>query len=176
MDTFNPLDGLIRGRPKLIEVLWYLFKVLFFLSSLPWPYFLKRAILRAFGAKVGADVVIKPRVNILFPWKLTLGNYCWLGEESWILNFEPITIGDHVCISQRAFLCGGNHDYRTSDFKYRNGPIVIEDGVWIGASVFISPSIAIRSYAVITAGSIVTRDLPSGQVCSGNPCAPIKVR
>jgi acetyltransferase-like isoleucine patch superfamily enzyme len=37
-----------------------------------------------------------------------------------ILNFEPVTIGAHACLSQRAFLCGGNHDYRDPTFRYRN--------------------------------------------------------
>ena len=176
LDLFSASKGLDRGRSKLVEIAWYLCKCAFFLSALPWPGALKRALLRMFGARLGRGIVIKPRVNIHFPWKLTLGDHCWLGEDCWLLNFEPFEIGDHVCISQRAFLCGGNHDFRAADFPYRNAPIRVQRGAWIGANVFVAPGVTVGEYAVATAGSIVVQDLPAGQICSGNPCRPVKPR
>jgi putative colanic acid biosynthesis acetyltransferase WcaF len=92
------------------------------------------------------------------------------------LNFEPVTIGAHCCVSQRAFLCTGNHDYREPDMRYRNQPIQIEDGAWVGAQVFVGPGVAIGLDAVILAGSIVKANIPPGMVCSGNPCRPNKPR
>jgi putative colanic acid biosynthesis acetyltransferase WcaF len=176
LDSFNSKRELDRGASKLKESLWILIRALFFQSPLPWPRALKRHLLRSFGAQVGEGVVIKPRVTIHFPWKLSIGDYSWIGEEVFILNFEQCTIGAHCCISQRAFLCGGNHDFRAMDFKYRNGPIVIEDGAWVGAQTFIAPSITIGQEAVITAGSVVSHSMPSGMICSGNPCEPVKER
>ncbi|MEM0966354.1 MAG: WcaF family extracellular polysaccharide biosynthesis acetyltransferase [Verrucomicrobiota bacterium] len=176
LDTFNPTDGLDRGRSRVVEAAWYLTKCLFFLSPLPWASSLKRTLLRRFGAEVGAGVVIKPRVNIHFPWKLTIGDHSWIGEEVFILNFESCTIGSHCCISQRAFLCGGNHDYTDPRFRYRNGPITLKGGAWVGAQVFVAPNVVINEEAVATAGSVVTGDLPSMMICSGNPCLPIKKR
>ncbi len=176
LDTFNPIDGLDRGRSKFIELIWYLFKMLFFLSSFPWPQKLKHLILRSFGAKVGKGVNIKPRVNIHFPWKLELGDYCWIGEEVFLLNFEKQSIGKHACISQRSFLCGGNHDFRREDFRYRNGPISIGDGAWIGANGFVAPGVTVGIDAVTVAGAVITQDLPQGMICGGSPCIPIKER
>lgn len=176
LDQFDPRLGLDRGRSKPCEMLWYLMKCFFFLSPLPWPTRLKCCILRWFGAKVGVGVNIKPRVNIHFPWKLELGDWCWIGEEVFILNFEPITIGAHVCVSQRAFLCGGNHDFRDPTFRYRNGPITVEDGAWVGAQVFVAPGVTIGNHTVITAASVVTHDQPSGMICSGSPCEAQKPR
>ena len=176
LSLFNSKIGLERGRSISIEIIWYIVKRIFFLSSIPWPNSIKVFLLRVFGARVGRGSVIKPRINIHFPWKLELGDYVWLGEEVFILNFEPIRVGSHVCISQRSFLGGGNHDYRDLSFKYRNGPINIKDGAWIGAQTFIGPNVTISRYSVVTAGSIVTRDLPEGMVCSGNPCAPERKR
>ncbi|TVR53720.1 MAG: colanic acid biosynthesis acetyltransferase WcaF [Puniceicoccaceae bacterium] len=176
IDTFDASKGLDRGRPGWVEALWYLAKSVFFLSALPWPQFIKHGLLRAFGARVGTGVNIKPRVNIHFPWKLELGDWSWLGEEAFILNFEPVRIGRHACVSQRVFLCGGNHDYRRPDFAFRNGPITIDDGAWIGAQAFVGPGVTVGIDAVVTAGSIVTRNLPPGMVCSGNPCVPVKPR
>lgn len=175
-DLFDASKGFDRGRPKPVEALWYLLKCAFFLSPLPFPSRLKCAILRAFGAKVGRGVVLKPRINIHFPWKLSIGDHAWIGEEVFILNLEPVSIGAHCCLSQRAFICTGNHDYRRPDMAYRSQPIVIQDGAWVGAQVFVSPGVTIGTDAVITAGSVVTRSLPAETLCSGNPCVPVKPR
>jgi len=175
-DLFDPGKGLDRGHSRLVEAAWYLLKCTFFLSPLPFPSPIKIRILRWFGASVGRGVVIKPRVNIHFPWKLSIGDHTWVGEEVCILNFEPVRIGAHCCISQRAFLCTGNHDFREPDMRYRNRPIIVEDGAWVGAQAFISPEVTIGTDAVITAGSVVTKSQPAKMVCSGNPCVAVKHR
>jgi len=175
-DLFQSAEGLDRGRPFMIEAIWYLLKCALFLNPLPIPSSLKRFVLRRFGARIGNGVVIKPRVNIHFPWKLTVGDHAWIGEEVFILNFEPVVIGEHCCISQRVFLCTGSPDYRKPAMPYRNQPITIEEGAWIGAQVFVSPGVTIGSEAVITVGSVVTRDQPTAMVCSGNPCVPVRKR
>ncbi len=176
LDQFDPQRGLIRGRSRSVEAIWYLLKCTIFLSPLPWPSSFKVFLLRLFGARVGRGIVLKPRVNIHFPWKLEIGDFTWIGEEVFILNFEPVTIGSHVCISQRAFLCAGNHNARDPAFSYMNAPISVGDGAWIGACSFIAPNIKIGSEALICAGSIVTSHVGSNSVFSGNPAAQISVR
>jgi len=176
LGDFDSSVGLDRGASKFKEAIWYLIKTFFFLSALPYPNSLKIKILRSFGAKIGKGVVIKPRVNIHFPWKLIIGDDAWIGEESFLLNFETLTIGDNVCISQRAFLCGGNHDFTVSEMPYRNGPITLMPGCWIGASVFISPGVTIGIDTVVTAGSVVTNTLESNSIYKGNPLVYIKPR
>jgi putative colanic acid biosynthesis acetyltransferase WcaF len=159
-----------------VEAVWYVLKCLFFLSPLPWPSSFKCALLRLFGATIGRGVYLKPRLNVHFPWKLRIGDHAWVGEEVFILNFEPVAIGAHCCISQRAFLCTGNHDYRAAEMPFRNRPITVEDGAWVGARSFVGPGVTIGTEAVITAGSVVTRNQPARMVCGGNPCVPIKPR
>lgn len=173
---FDRKKGFDRGMPLFVEALWYLIKINFFLTPFPWPSSLKRFLLRAFGAKVGRGVVIKPRVNVTFPWKFSIGDYSWIGEESFLLNLEAIHVGSQCCISQRAFLCTGNHDYHSTDMSYRNMPIQISDGAWVGAQVFVGPGVNIGVDAVISAGSVVTKDLSGSFIYSGNPCVPIKSR
>ncbi|MBU3028344.1 WcaF family extracellular polysaccharide biosynthesis acetyltransferase [Zobellia galactanivorans] len=155
LNDFDPSIGLDRGASKLKELCWYVIKVIFFLSALPYPSSLKVWLLKLFGAKVGKGLVLKPRVNIHFPWKLEVGDHVWIGEEAFLLNFEKLTIGHNVCISQRAFLCGGNHDYRNPAMPYRNGPITLKNGVWVGACCFIGPNVTIGSDSVITVGSVI---------------------
>jgi putative colanic acid biosynthesis acetyltransferase WcaF len=169
-DLFDGRQDLTRGRSKAVEAAWYLIKCAFFLSALPWPSSLKRALLRLFGARIGAHVYIKPRVNVHFPWKLEVGDHTWIGEEVYLLNMEPIVIGAHCCISQRAFLCTGNHDFRQVSMPFRNRSIVVEEGAWIGAQSFVGPGVTVGSEAVVAAGSVVTKSLPRGMRCAGNPC------
>lgn len=173
---FDPTDGLKRGASGFKESMWYIVKMLFFLTAFPVPQVFKAVLLKWFGARIGRGIIIKPRVNIHMPWKLEMGDYCWLGEEVFILNFEPVKIGKNVCISQRTFLCGGNHNYRDPAFKYRNGPITIQDGAWIGANCFVGPNITVGTDTVVAAGSVVTSDLDANSIYRGNPACRIKSR
>lgn len=176
LDLFDARIGLDRKASRLKESAWYIVKVLFFLSPIPYPSSIKVLLLRLFGARLGKQIIIKPRVNIHFPWKLKVGNNVWIGEEVFLLNFELLSIGDNVCISQRAFLCGGNHNYKISSMPYRNGPITIRNGCWIGASVFIGPNSVIGKNSVVSAGSVVTKSVEENGIFRGNPALLIKKR
>lgn len=176
LGDFDAAAGLDRGAGKLKEITWYFVKVIFFLSAIPYPNSWKRTLLKLFGAKVGQGVIIKPRVNIHFPWKLVIGDHVWIGEEAFLLNFELLTIGNNVCISQRAFLCGGNHDFRVPHMPYRNGPIMLMDGCWIGASAFIAPGIIVGADSIITAGTVVTASVGENGIYKGNPLVYVKQR
>jgi putative colanic acid biosynthesis acetyltransferase WcaF len=176
LDLFDSKLGLERGASKPKEILWYLIKIIFFLSAIPYPSKLKVFILSVFGAKIGTGVVIKPRVNIHFPWKLAIGNNVWIGEEAFLLNFELLSIGNNVCISQRVFLCGGNHDYKNPSMPYRNGIITLESGCWIGASSFVGPNVVIGTDTVVAASSVVTQSLSENSIYKGNPIQFVKKR
>lgn len=126
------------------------------------PRRLRPVILRAFGATVGTGVTIRPAVKIHWPWKLAIGDDTWIGEESWLLNLEPITIGSDVCISQRAFLCTGSHDHDSPDFRYDNGPIVVEDGAWIALGALVLRGVTVGRGVVVPAGAVVRRNLTDG--------------
>ncbi len=173
---FDSSLGLDRGAGKLKELCWYIIKTFFFISAFPYPQRFKIFLLRSFGAKIGNGLVIKPRVNIHFPWKLEIGDHVWIGEEVFILNFELIKIGDNVCISQRAFLCGGNHDYKISSMPYRNGPISLNDGCWIGACCFIGPHVNVGTDSIVTAGSVATSSIDANGIYKGNPAVFQKKR
>ncbi|MCX6889991.1 MAG: putative colanic acid biosynthesis acetyltransferase [Verrucomicrobia bacterium] len=165
-----------RGAGPLKEGVWLLVSRLLFQLCPVSLSAIKCAVLRCFGASVGHAVVIKPGVKITFPWKLTIGNHVWLGEECWLLNLAPITIGDNVCISQRAFLCTGNHDYKSPTFDLITKTIRVEQGAWVGAGGFVGPGISVGSHAVLTAGSVATKDLKAYWIYQGNPAVPVKER
>ena len=176
LNSFDPTIHFNRGKSTASFAAWYLVKCVFLLSAFPWPSSLKVALLRLFGASVGRDVVIKPRANIHFPWKFSLGSHAWIGEGVEIYNFDPVIIGSHVCLSQQVVLCSGDHDFRDSRFSYRNSPISIEDGVWLQARAFVCPGASVGRESVVTACSMVKGDLPGNRVCSGSPAIPLSIR
>lgn len=137
---------------------------------------LKVWTLRLFGAKIGNNVVVKPKINIKHPWKLTIGNHCWIGESVWIDNLAEVTIEDNVCLSQGAFLICGNHNYKKSTFDLMVAPITIREGAWIGAKSIVGPGVTVESHAVLSLGSVASGNLETYTVYRGNPAIKIKDR
>jgi putative colanic acid biosynthesis acetyltransferase WcaF len=158
-----------RGVPFWKEVLWWFARTIFFEPWFPQPSRLRCAVLRAFGAKIGRGVVIRSQVNINFPWRLEIGDHVWIGEEVMILSLDRVRIGSHVCISQRAFLCTGSHQFKKETFDLVTKPIVVEDGCWIAAGAFIGPGVTLRRNTVCAAGAVVMRGAGPNVVLAGNP-------
>lgn len=169
-------DGFNRGAPRWKELCWLLVSAVFFRHSLSLWNGAKIFWLRRFGAKVGKGVLIKPQVQIKFPWKLSIGENTWIGEHVWIDNLAPVTIGANVCISQGAYLFTGNHDYKKTSFDLIVKPIVIEDGAWIGARTVVCPGVKAGSHAVLTAGSVATGNLQAFGIYQGNPAMEVRRR
>jgi putative colanic acid biosynthesis acetyltransferase WcaF len=152
--------GYDKGRPLVVQALWVAVQNLLFMAW--WfPARLRPPVLRAFGATVGDGVLIRHRVRILWPWKLSIGDGAWIGEGAWLLNLEPITIGADVCVSQEAFLCTGSHDHRSPTFEFDNAPIVVETGAWIAARAVVLRGVTVGAGAVVGAGQIARRDVAS---------------
>lgn len=126
-------------------------------------------LLRLFGAHVGVRCRIKPGLRVKYPWRLYVGDACWLGEDAWIDNLAIVRIGDRVCISQRAYLCTGNHNYRSPGFDLCPASINIESDVWVAACAIVSPGCRIGSGSVIAIGSVVKGTIPAESIVSGNP-------
>lgn len=164
------------GAPYWKQLLWYfvgspLFKSYLFPISIS-----KVLIIRLFGAKVGKGVRIKPGVYIKFPWRLTVGDFVWIGENAWIDNIAPVTIESHVCLSQEVYLCTGNHDWNDPNFKLIPAPIYIHESSWIAAKCSIGPGVVIGRGAVLTLGGVTGRSLEPMTIYAGNPAQPIKER
>lgn len=164
------------GKNGLIQALWYFTNVLFFLNPLNPVSSLKVFLLRLFGAKVGKGVVIKPAVNIKYPWRLKIGNHSWIGEKVWIDNLADVEIGDNCCLSQTAMLLCGNHNYKKSTFDLITRKIILENGVWIGAYAVVTLGVICGSHMVLTVNSVLTQDAEPYKIYSGNPAKPLKTR
>jgi len=158
-----------RGASRGKEAVWALARWIFFQNALPWPSSLRVALLEMFGAKIGARVVIRANVNISFPWRLQIGDQVWIGEDVGILSLAQVTIESNVCISQRAYICTGSHDFRRKDFKLKAAPITVRTGGWVAAAAFIGPGVEIGAGSIVSAGSVVLENVPANVLVQGNP-------
>jgi putative colanic acid biosynthesis acetyltransferase WcaF len=164
------------GKNLFIRFLWYFINCIFFLNPLNPSSRLKILLLRIFGAKVGKGVVIKPSVNIKYPWRLKIGNHVWIGEKVWIDNLADVEIDDHVCISQGAMILTGSHDYTKVTFDLKVEKIVIKTGVWIGAKSIINKGVTCETHSILSALSTTTKNLDAYSIYMGNPAIKIKER
>lgn len=165
-----------RGRNTFIVQLWWLIQSLLFNTSPQFLYGYRRFLLRLFGAKIGKKVIIRPSVKITYPWKVSIGDYSWIGDDVNLYSLGEIEIGKNVVISQKSYLCTGSHDFTKSDFPIYSKKIIIQDECWIATDVFVAPGIAIKKGTVVGARSSVYNNLSSNKVCIGNPAKEIKDR
>lgn len=164
------------GSNAIGRLLWYLFNFLFVKCHWMPASSIKCKILRLFGARIGKGVVIKPGVSVKYPWRLSIGDYSWIGEDVWIDNLDNVSIGSNCCISQGAMLLCGNHNYKKSTFDLIIKPIIIEDGAWIGAKSVVCPGVIAKTHSILTVGSIATSNLEAFTIYQGNPAATIRKR
>ncbi len=163
------------GASAFARIGWYFISAAFFKSAFPINS-IKISLLKMFGAKIGKGVVIKPHVNIKYPWRLTVGNHVWIGEHVWIDNLADVVIEDNVCISQGAMLLCGNHDYKKTSFDLITGNITLKKGSWVGAKSVVCPSVIVGNHAVLTVGSIATKNMNDYTIYQGNPAEAVKER
>ncbi len=158
------------------RIFWYYINIVIYKSGLIPFYGIKTAILKLFGATIGNNVIIKPSVNIKYPWNLHIGNNVWIGENVWIDNLVAVKIGNNVCLSQGVTLINGNHNYKKKYFDLMIAPIVIEDGAWVCTKSIIHGGTTLEENVVLLSGSVTSEKLTKDGVYRGNPAVRIRER
>ncbi|WP_353777088.1 WcaF family extracellular polysaccharide biosynthesis acetyltransferase [Winogradskyella sp. 3972H.M.0a.05] len=165
-----------RGRSKVVVQLWRIVYVVFFRTSPQFMYSWRRFLLNSFGAKIGKGVIIRPSAQVTYPWKITIGDYSWIGDDVVLYSLGEIEIGANTVISQKCYICTGSHEYNSEDFSIFSKKITIGNKCWLATDVYVAPNISIEDNTVVGARSSVFKNLPKGKVCVGNPAKPIKDR
>ena len=165
-----------RGRSGVSVQLWWLVQTLLFKLSPQFLYGWRRFLLRMFGAKIGKGVIIRPTATITYPWKVSIGDNSWIGDDVTLYSLGEIEIGRDSVVSQRSYLCTGGHDYTKSTFDIFAAKIIIEPEAWVATDVFVAPGVTIGKGAVIGARSSVYKDMPPMTICYGNPAKPMLPR
>ena len=115
-------------------------------------------------SKIRKKIRFSSGLKVKMPWRLIIGNYCWIGEDTWIDNISFVTLKDNICISQGVYICTGNHNFKKNSFDLIYKPIDIGSNVWIGAKCIVGPGIKIGSGSVINLGSIVSSNIPKNSI------------
>jgi len=165
-----------RGRPAWFVQFWWIVQATLFRMSPQVFYGWRRFLLRLFGAKIGRGVIIRPTAEITYPWKLTIGDYSWIGEYAALYTLGEIHIGDNAVISQHCYLAAATHDYTSPAFDMVARAITIEPEAWLAARVFVAPGVTIGRGAVVGACSVVLKDVPPMTICAGHPAKPLRPR
>ena len=160
------------------RILWYLINAIDFLRRAYYHFMVYKngfikVVWRENWQRGGDQAVC---TNIKYPWFLTIGNEVWIGENVWIDCLVPISIGNNVCLSQGAVLLTGSHNYKKRSFDLITGSVILEDGVWIGAGAIVNQGVVVASHAVLTAGSVATKNLDAYSIYQGNPAVKIRER
>lgn len=163
------------GGNALKRLHWYFVSAAFFKSAFP-VNGVKTFWLRFFGAEIGKNVVIKPHVNIKYPWRLKIKDNVWIGEQVWIDNLGDVLVEENVCVSQGAMLLCGNHDYKRSSFDLVVGNITLKKGSWVGAKAIVCPGVTVGNHTVLTVGSVASKDMEDYTIYRGNPAVAVKKR
>lgn len=106
--------------------------------------------------------------------KLNIGDGTHIGDHTIIDVVDDVTIGREVALGPNCVIYSHDHDYQNADGAAWKGPLVtasvsIGDGAWIGSGVTILPGVTIGERAVIAAGAVVTKNVPSRGVWGGIP-------
>jgi putative colanic acid biosynthesis acetyltransferase WcaF len=165
-----------RGRSNIIVLIWWFVQGTLFRFSLHNMYRWRNFLLRLFGAKIGKGVKVRASAKFTYPWKVSIGDYSWIGDNVKLYSLDEIIIGSNCVISQESYLCTGSHDIKDPRFGLITKPIVIKDGAWIASDVFVYPGVTIHEMAVVAARSTVVRDVPANEVHAGSPAKFVKKR
>lgn len=156
--------------------IWYFFNLLILKNPfLPFST-LKVMVLKLFGASIGESVLIKQSISVKYPWKLSVGDNVWIGEDVWIDNLDNVIIENNVCLSQGAMLLCGNHNFKKSTFDLITGKIHLEEGVWIGAKSIVCGGVTCQSHSVLSVNSVASVNLSTYTIYRGNPAKEVYKR
>lgn len=165
-----------RGRSSFVVQFWWIVQSTLFGCSPQFMYGWRRFLLRAFGAKIGKNVIIRPSARVTYPWKLSVGDDSWIGDDVVLYTLGTIDIGNDVVISQRSYLCTGSHDYSKRAFDIYQKPIYILPESWLATDVFVAPGVTIGRGAVVGARSTVLFDVPEDTISVGTPAKIVGTR
>lgn len=132
----------------------------------------RERLLRQVVGSAGEGAGFEPTFRCEFGRNIHLGARFFANFDCVLLDGAPITIGDDVLLGPKVGIYTSNHALDARERiagACRALPVTIGDGVWIGGGVTILPGVTIGDHAVVGAGTVVTRDVPPGTVCAGNP-------
>lgn len=150
--------------------------ILWFLCNLPkgLGVWVRSYTLGYFLAGFGADTVIQANFRITSPEKVVIGAHCNFSEGVFITGGGGVHIGNYVGMGPDVKIWSVTHRFADPDTPwllqgYENKAVIIEDDVWLGANCFVKPGLTIGKGAIVSAGTVVSKSVPSYSIVAGNP-------
>ena len=135
------------------------------------------ALLQELLGRIGNGTFIQPPFACDYGSNVSIGDNVFVNFNAVILDCAPVTIGDGTQIAPGVQLLAADHprDAQTRrDLLELARPISIGSNVWLGAAAIVLPGVSVGDDSIIGAGSVVTRDIPSGVLAFGNPCRVVR--
>jgi maltose O-acetyltransferase len=136
----------------------------------------RRFFYRLAGISIGKGSTIHTGARFYDPRKITIGQDSIIGENAVLDGRKDLVIGDHVAIASEVMIYNSQHDIEDKDFKAIEAPVFIEDYVFIGPRAIILPAVKIGKGAIVAAGAVVTKEVPSFAIVGGVPAKIIGER
>ena len=135
----------------------------------------RRILAELFGSG-GESVWMQPPFFCDYGANIHLGERVFFNFNCVVLDECQVRIGDFTQFGPAVQIYTATHPMNAELRRKQEfgKPIEIGDDVWVGGGAIICPGVTIGSRTVIGAGSVVTRDMPEGVVCAGNPCRIIR--
>ncbi len=133
-------------------------------------------LLRIFGCHVTGRPFVDASAIVKYPWKLTLEDKACIGPHAELYNLGLVKLGRNAVVAQHAYLCGGTHNFTSEKMELMVGDIQIDEDAFVGAKAIVLPGVRVGVRAIVGAGSVVTKDVPDGQIWAGNPAKFVKPR
>jgi maltose O-acetyltransferase len=137
----------------------------------------RRAILTELLGELGDGAEVMAPFQCDYGYQIRIGARTFVNYNVVVLDAATVTIGADVQIGPSVHLLTALHpldpDERRRGVETAE-PVEIADGAWLATGVIVCPGVSIGADTVIGAGSVVTRDMPAGRLCLGNPCRAIR--
>lgn len=147
-------------------------------NNLPYGNFDERKeLLKKILAYTGENIQIEPSFWCDYGYNIKVGDNFYSNHNLIILDTAPVEFGDNVFIGPNCSFYPPEHPLcakeRNKGLEYAK-PIYVRNNVWFGGNVTVLGGVTIGDNAVIAAGSVVTKDVPSNVVVAGVPAKVIK--
>jgi acetyltransferase-like isoleucine patch superfamily enzyme len=130
------------------------------------------ALARLCGAQCGAGVILQKGIFYGNPRNLRLGKKCAVSRGAFLDGYDKITMGDNVAVAFGVTFITGTHELGTNEQRAGRlfgNPIVVGDGVWIGALAIIGPGTEIGAGSMVSAGAAAMHSVPANSLVAGVP-------
>lgn len=141
---------------------------------------------------IGARTVLRGLVRVEAGGRLSIGRFCYVGDDTLLSAQQSITVADHVLIAHECQLFDNNShpvdwQQRRAHFaailgqgggpvEIRSAPVVIEEDAWLGFRSTVMKGVTIGARTILSAGAVATRSAPPDSVMAGNPAEAMPAR